>query len=243
MMEHHLVKTIKPKKYILLSESGGILDTEGQLLPFLNISQDQEWTHQVGKTFKKEVKAIQGFIKTVPQTAIVVTSTHHLLQEIFTIKGKGTFIKHHQIETTSDATDLSIKRVTKLLEDAFNKQLTPNYFKQSFKTIMYQKDYEGIAIIQDIAGIPYLDKFAVSKIHEGTGLGKSLWNAITKTYPQLIWRSTPQNPFNSFYMRECDGCIKYPDWIIYWRQLPEDKILKIASKIHSKPASFIAKNK
>ena len=96
--------------------------------------------------------------------------------------------------------------------------------------VLFEKNYEGVAIIKKIRGIPYLDKIAVAKTSEGTGLGRSLWQKVADLYPKMVWRSTPTNPLSSFYLRECDGCMKFPKWIVYWRNLEEFEIMPVVKK-------------
>jgi acetylglutamate synthase len=234
-----LVKHIKPKKYMMITSEGGILDIHGQIIPFLNVSHKGEWVSSVRKDFKKKVRDLKDFVKSQPSTALVVTSPDQLLREIFTVKGQGTFIKHHILESETDLANVNKKKIKALLENAFDKTLVDGYFNEPIQTVIYQKDYEGVAIIQDINGLPYLDKFAVAKIYEGTGLGKSLWQKMSRKYTKLAWRATPSNSLNKFYMRECDGCLKFPDWIVYWKGLDESEIFPTAQLILKKKPTLI----
>ena len=34
--------------------------------------------------------------------------------------------------------------------------------------------------------------------------------------PTVFWRSRRGNPVNPFYFAECDGCLKQPDWKVFW---------------------------
>jgi acetylglutamate synthase len=221
---------LTPFKYIQLIAEGGILNCQERIIPFLNLSQRSEWK-DVHPDMKSMVKEVRQLFNTVPDCAAIFTSAEHLLQEIFTIKGRGTYIKMHPILSTSKMRDLDITRLRVLLEDAFSKNLVDDFFSEKFKMIFYEKDYEGVAIIKNLKGIPYLDKLAVSPISEGTGLGKSLWLAIAKAYPKLIWRASPKNPLNSFYLRECQGCMKFPKWQVYWRNLDEEEILPAVKRV------------
>lgn len=238
-LTHYLVQRFKPKKHILLTSQGGILDTQNNVLPFLNMFPDKDWKQTVHPEMKKQTTEIRNFIKNIPNTAVVVTSAEDMLKEIFTIKGHGTFIKHHQLEFTHKLSPTHKKKIKLLLENAFNKMLVPHYFSQAFKSIIYQKDFEGVAIIQEILGVPYLDKFAVAKLYEGTGLGKSLWQKTIQKFPTLVWRATPNNPLNSFYCRECDGCIKFENWHIYWTGIPHEKIMPLIEAVRNKPATLM----
>jgi|GEM_PF-1096682 len=225
-----LVQELNPLKYVLITEVGGILDENDQILPFLNLSQRREWSH-VKVEMKPIVRAVRNILKKSPDSAAIFTSSKNLLQEIFTIKGRGTFVKKYMIAATSRISDLDTHRLKKLLETAFGKVLVDDFFEEKIKMVVYEKNYEGVAIIKKVKGIPYLDKIAVDKTEEGTGLGRSLWQKVAELYPKLIWRATTVNPLNSFYLRECDGCMKFSKWIVYWRNLDEADILPAVRKV------------
>ncbi|MBI5389775.1 hypothetical protein HZB01_05355, partial [Candidatus Woesearchaeota archaeon] len=170
---------------------------------------------------------------------VVITSAENLLKEIFTIKGSGTFIKYHRIKNTSDPATINKKKMKALLEDAFGKKLLDTYFEGQFKEIIYEKDYEGVAIMKEVQGIPYLDKFAVAKAYQGTGLGKSLWNEVIRSYPSLLWRAAATNPFNEVYIRYCDGMIKGTEWIVFWKNLEMDKVIPCIDEIMNREKTMI----
>ncbi|MSR88971.1 MAG: hypothetical protein EXS67_04890 [Candidatus Margulisbacteria bacterium] len=143
-----------------------------------------------------------------------------------------------KILETSSLDTLNAEKVRALLETSFKKKLSDDYFSQSFSTVFYEPDYKAIAIFQTINNIPYLDKFAVSKEHEGAGLGKALWKQILQKFHVFVWRATPGNPFNRFYLKESHGCLKYSDWHIYWRNLDESDILPVAQVVRAKPKTL-----
>jgi len=239
-----LIKTLKPKKFIIITAEGGILDHNFHLLPFLNVSPQKENYHPLLKRMKTIVQEIRHLLTVTPDTAFIVTSAQNLLKEMFTIKGHGTFIKKHTLQTSNTLDTINKKKLTTLLEAAFKKELSATYFNQTFDYFIYEKEYAGVAVIQNIQGIPYLDKFAVSPLHDGTGLGKTLWNRVLKKYPSLTWRALPNNPLNAFYFRECDGCIKYNDWVVFWRGLDQHPdLLPLIAEIRNKPPTLIALEK
>lgn len=235
-----LVQALQPKKLIMLTETGGILDNNREIIPFINVSFEEELEDVVSGGMLLKVQEISEFLKSGTDCSVVITSPQNLLKEIFTIKGSGTFIKYHQIEATTAIESLDRQRIKTLLEDAFGKQLDRHYFEDQILEIFYQRDYEGIAILKQINNIPYLDKFAVAKFRQGTGLGKSLWSKLTEKYPRLIWRAKPDNPLNTFYMKHCDGMVKNPRWYVYWRNLEPGTMLPNLDAVINKRETFIA---
>jgi len=232
-----VLDTVNPNKYILITESDGLTDQDDVMVPFLNLSERKEYQH-IQPDHKSILREIRLQLNRTPDAAAVITHATHLLKEIFTVKGHGTFIKRFAILSTTKIKEVDQTKLTQLIENAFKKRLVDGYFDHKFKTIVYEKHYEGAAIVKMIEGIPYLDKIAVTQAAEGTGLGRTLWNKISEQYPTLIWRSTTINPMNAFYFRECDGCIKGNRWIVYWRNLPEAAILPMVHRVSTIPPTL-----
>ncbi|MBF0312785.1 MAG: hypothetical protein HQK50_16730 [Oligoflexia bacterium] len=225
-----LVMSINPAKLIMITETGGILNEEGTIIPFINASDLSDLKSVSGGMLLK-IREIKDFLDHAKDCAVVITSAQKLLQEIFTIKGSGTYIKNFLIQSASSWQDLNLQSVRSLLENAFGKKLTPTYFEQAVVEILFEKNYEGIAVIKSIDGIAYLDKLAVSTANQGTGLGKSLWHELTARYPSFVWRATLKNPANSYYMKHAQGMIKTQNWYFYWIGLKEELIFSTAQKV------------
>lgn len=232
-----LVKIIEPKKFIFLTKTSGILDSKGKLIPFLNLSGNVFENITGGMLLK--VKEIKDFLSSGVDYEVVITNPKNLIKELFTIKGGGTYIKYHTINQTSDVNSIDKEKVKWTLEDAFDKTLVEDYFENGIKEVFYEKEYEGVAIINEINGMPYLDKFAVAKSYQGTGLGKSLWDRVIKEYPKLIWRSSADNSINTFYTKLCDGVIKNCEWNFYWKNLSNNEIMSTIDLVIKKKKTLI----
>jgi len=93
-----LVKAINPYKAIFLSDTGGIFNQRGQLIPNINLALEydelmqQEWLHSGMKLKLEQIKSLLDFL---PKTASVsITEPINLPKELFTDSGSGTLIKH-----------------------------------------------------------------------------------------------------------------------------------------------------
>jgi acetylglutamate kinase len=71
-------------------------------------------------------------------------------------------------------------------------------------------------------GMPYLDKFAVLDEAQGEGLGRAVWQVMRAENPRLFWRSRYGNPVNAFYYEEAEGCLRQPQWRVFWYGLDGD---------------------
>lgn len=232
-----IVKNINPKKFILITSTGGILDSNKNIIPFINLSDD--YTSLVTDGMLLKLNELKDFSNNNSSTDIVITSPKNLIEEIFTIKGKGTIIKNHILKSSKNINELDKEKIKDLLENAFGKKLKENYFKTgSFCEIIYQKDYEGIAIIKDLNGLKQIDKFAVAKHAQGNGLGKCIWKEINKKHEKLIWRALVNNPLNQFYYKNSSGNIKINEWSIFWNNLLLSEIPNEINNIINQEKSF-----
>lgn len=232
-----LVKKISPKKLLMITETGGILDEKGVIMPFMNLSSDEDQSHITGG-MQLKVKEIKDLLEAVPDCAVVITSAEDILKELFTISGRGTFIKNHNICSTGDKNKIDKPKLKNLIENSFEKKLADSYFDEDMTEIIYEKNYDGAAIIKTINSIPYLDKFAVSKACQGTGLGKSIWAEVVSKYPRMILRAAKDNPANSFYYRNCEGMVKKSEWNIYWNNIRDDELFSAIEAVEEKKVTL-----
>jgi len=117
------------------------------------------------------------------------------------------------------------------VEGPFGRRLVDDYFDDEILELFYHEEKDGVAIIKDLDGVPYLDKISVCKDKQGTGLGKSLWDAVARKYPTLAWRARRDNVFNKFYFENCDGMVKGPQWVVYWKDLDRQKACALVDRI------------
>jgi len=90
------------------------------------------------------------------------------------------------------------------------------HFYEAVKLVIVDNDYKGIAIVKEIDGIPYLDKFAVAPEHQSNGVGKRIWSQLKEECPSVIWRASETNPINGWYQLKSDGNQKTGKWIVFW---------------------------
>ncbi len=227
-----LVKSINPYKAIFLSETGGIFNKKGQLIPTINLALEydelmqEEWLHSGMKLKLEQIKSLLDYL---PKTASVsITEPVNLPKELFTDSGSGTLIKHGysvvQHELPNQGTEKHFKNI---IETSFSGKLADDFFDNSnnLKIFMTSCKRATIAISNDFS-IPYMDKFGVIPEAKGEGLGAGIWHEMRKVYPQVFWRSRPNNPINSFYTSICEGCQKQDEWHIFWIGISDYGALK-----------------
>ncbi len=219
-LARQVVRKVRPQKFILITSTGGILDAGGKIISTIDVEQElPELIRQGTITEGMRVKAeeIQRLLREVPQTVVEICAPQSLLQELFTIKGSGTLLRSGaNLKSARTFRALSKPAIQQLLEESFGKKLVADYFRQPVQRIIVEKNYAGIAIVKKLNGRHYLDKFAIAKKAQATGLAKIIWQEVRKEYAGLVWRSSVHNPVNPWYLKQADGAHKDGDWIAFW---------------------------
>ena len=205
-----LAEAVVPMKMIYINTMGGLLDGEDDLIRNINYPTDYEWLLAqpwLRHGTKLKVVEINELLDILPPSSSVsVTSPGNLMRELFTHRGAGTLCKKETtIRCVDDLSTIDQPRLNGLLKKSFHGRSTvPNYF-QELQEKLYRlyitEDYEGAVILTKEKDVetPYMDKFAVSKLMQGTGTGKALWNRVIEDEPKLWWRSRKGNKVNSWY--------------------------------------------
>ena len=226
-----LVKALQPKKIIFLQPSGG-LNLDGARRPNLMV-QDlpdmmERETFSVGQI--RFLNCVLELEKTAKRRrSYVIASPLNLLGELFTTRGSGTLIRRAvELKTGTSFSDFSKPDLNDALDAAFGKRLSPLFFDKTLYKGFVETEYRGGALFIEQAGQPYLSKFFVLREARGEGIARDIWEAACAEVPSFVWRSRMGNPFNSWYMKECDGMQRAKnasgDWRIFWKGLDASKI-------------------
>jgi len=129
----------------------------------------------------------------------------------------------------SSFVEINHEKFEKLIEKSFGKKLVENYYTYVQPSYIYiaknNEDYAGAIVVEKfLPGLFYLDKIAVTPDYRGNGVGKSLWSIIEANSEKLVWRSKPDNPINSFYLKECSGNEKFEGWNVFWKSMSDIEI-------------------
>ncbi|GAA4350859.1 acetylglutamate kinase [Kangiella taiwanensis] len=217
-----LAKAIQPYKIIFLTETGGVLDEESNIIPNISIVNNykylikQPWVHSGMKLKLEKIKDILEVMPTA--TSVSITKPQLLAKELFTDKGSGTLVNMGEKAIESENwSGIEQDKLRILIESSFNKKLSSNYFDDIELYKVYVTEcYRAAIILSKTDGIPYLDKFVVNDDAKGEGLGRALWEKVIWKNKKLFWRASLQNPVNKFYATVADGFIKTGEWKVYW---------------------------
>ncbi len=224
-----LVLALRPKKFILITEEGGVRGADGEILPYINLNQDYDRLVKTGVIsggMLVKVREIKELLeRTKGRMVVTIASAENLLKELFTAKGAGTFVKlGSRIREVHSWRGVNVDRTRRLIERSFGKPLTRGYFRRPVKYVFYEENYKGCAVVKDFGEVDYLDKFSVRPEAQGEGIGADLWDVMIRRCGKLFWRSNPRNPINAWYMERCDGMRKFGKWWVFWLDLSENEI-------------------
>ncbi|MEK7867590.1 MAG: acetylglutamate kinase, partial [Planctomycetota bacterium] len=146
-----LVLALKPKKFILITEEGGVRGADGEILPYINLNQDYDRLVKTGVIsggMLVKVREIKELLeRTKGRMVVTIASAENLLKELFTAKGAGTFVKlGSRIREVHSWRGVNVDRTRRLIERSFGKPLTRGYFRRPVKYVFYEENYKGCAV-------------------------------------------------------------------------------------------------
>ncbi|WP_395377251.1 acetylglutamate kinase [Marinicella sp. W31] len=215
-----LVWALQPEKVIFVTPTGGLLNADDEVISAIQLSSQyddlmqQDWVHS-GMRLKLE--QIHALLKPMDASmSVSMTSARNLVKELFTHRGAGTYIaKGEEIEIFDTISKQQLQPLTQLLEDSFGRSLKSHALTNlPVKSLFMATSGEAAAlVVHGIDGMPYLDKFAVTRKAQGRGLAKALWLRLKQEYPQLYWRSRANNSINGWYFQQADVSYKHRNWV------------------------------
>ena len=236
---------VEPLKIVFLTQTGGLLDQYDRVIESVNLVEDyddlmaKDWVHS---GMRLKLQQIKELLHELPlSSSISMTTPSQLARELFTHRGSGTLVRRgERITDYEGIEELDPQKIRQLLEACFQRELADDYFeKKPFHRIYLSDSYRAIAIITEEDGLPYLDKFGVTRKAQGEGLGHSLWSRMKHDFPTLFWRARTENPINSWYFQEADGTYKNGHWTVFWYGIESFEEMKKCVEIASNmPATF-----
>ncbi len=233
-----LCARIRPQKFIVISEREGLVDTGGKLIKNIILSTDYKGLLAGGRLDRQalgQLEAAVRVLREVPDLTIQFASAGNLLQELFTVKGRGTYIRAgHEVRLAASFDELDVDKLRRLLEEGFGRTLAADYFNEPPHRVFYEQDYHGAIVVKPLEGDTfYLDKFVVGPRWQGEGMGAPLWRELTKHYEKIIWRAGPGNPINKWYLDQAEGFQRTPEWNIFWIGLNPREVGKLIERVRS----------
>jgi hypothetical protein len=224
-----LAAALETRKIVFLSRRPGLVPNGGPVLPVVSLATDTTRLLTPGTLSRGQamlLRQVKQVVETVPQRlSVTVVNPLQLLRELFTVNGAGTLIRRgSRIDVYATWAGVDRPRIEALFASAFERPVRADFFTQPLARIYVEENYSGAAVMQDSPVAPYLTKFAVERQAQGEGIGGELWSVVARDFPSFFWRSRPANPISSWYIKQCDGFVRFPEWLVFWRGLPPTAI-------------------
>lgn len=244
-----LAASLETRKVIFLSTTSGIEREGAPPISLVNLSTDYERllaTTDLPRRHASLLRHVKMLLEALPQRmSVAVVNPLQLLRELFTVSGAGTLIrKGSRIDKHQGLGTIDRGRLTLLLESAFGRPLVPGALEvggvveAQSEHVYLEESYLAAALVANTDIAPYLGKFAVDRQAQGEGIGGEIWSALTRDFPTFFWRASPSNPIVSWYAKQCDGLVRFPEWHVFWRGLPPEKIAPAIAYSLALPRSF-----
>jgi bifunctional N-acetylglutamate synthase/kinase len=240
-----LVHAVQPMKIIFLTDTGGLLDAEGEIIDSINLVSEydnlmsSDWLHSGMRLKLVEIKRL---IDDSPaSTSVSITTPSALARELFTHGGAGTLVRRGELILKFEASaPPDVERLEGLVESAFGRKLRAGWWEElDFHAAYVAASYRAAAVISRFETFAYLDKFAVEEVARGEGVARTVWNEMIRDFPTLFWRSRTDNPVNPFYDAEADGSVRRGPWTIYWKGEEDfDRIAEAVKLITDVPPAW-----
>jgi acetylglutamate kinase len=224
-----LADSLDTRKVVFLSRRRGLETPGGAPLSVVNLSVDYDALVTGGALSRRQtllLRQVKQLLERVPhRMSATVVNPLHLLRELFTVNGAGTLIRRgSRVESHAGLDGVDLGRLRGLIESAFGKTLRPDFFASPIERTYVEEGYLGAALVRQTPVGAYLTKFAVERQAQGEGIGGELWSLLSRDYPAFFWRARPTNPINPWYIKQCDGMMRFPDWIVFWRGMPLESV-------------------
>ena len=244
-----LAAGLETRKVIFLSTSSGIEREGAAPISLVNLSTDYDRllaTTDLPRRHASLLRHVKPLLEALPQRmSVAVVNPLQLLRELFTVSGAGTLVrKGSRIDKHRGLGSIDRGRLTLLVESAFGRPLVPGAMEDGglvdvqSEDIYLEENYLGAALVANTDVAPYLGKFAVDRQAQGEGIGGEIWSALTRDFPVFFWRARPSNPIVPWYAKQCDGLVRFPEWHVFWRGLPPEKIAPAVAYSLALPPSF-----
>ena len=217
-----LVRAIRPHKIIFLTPTGGLLDRNGRVISAISLDNDYEslmkepWVHS---GMRLKLQQINGMLSGLERDASVsITSADQLTRELFTYRGAGTLVRKGEevrVYETPDAEVLG--QVVKRVESSFGRTLRDDWAPGLHEPLVLLSESTRAAavVVEGLDGIPYLDKFIVTRDAQGEGLGAAMWQVMRARFPKMYWRAKASNPVTGWYFQQADSSYRQDKWVVF----------------------------
>ncbi|MEX2608219.1 MAG: hypothetical protein WD708_12825 [Kiritimatiellia bacterium] len=186
------------------------------------------------------VQLAEQWLEHDPQLHISISSPLYLLQEMFTVRGRGSIIRPGSlIQHITRLEEVDLPRLLELIESAFGRTLKDPESLSEASDFYVESRYRGAVILEPHPAGKYLSKFTVGTEARGEGVAQELWEAACEPQDRLFWRSRSENPVNQWYERHAGGHHREGKWTVFWRGVSPEQLPGIIAYALDRPSDFV----
>ena len=234
-----LVPLVAPgltRRIHVLRSAGMLQDPEGQKLFYITSLEEQA----LAEEDQALASMAMDWLKEEPRLHISISSPLYLLQEMFTVKGRGSILRPgSKILYETEVANMDLERLTQLVENAFGKSLSNPACLEEASDLFVEVTYRGAVLLEAHPAGKYLSKFAVGTEARGEGLAQELWETACAPQAKLFWRSRSTNPVNHWYERHATGHHTAGEWTVFWKGIPAEDLPGIIAYALDRPSDFV----
>lgn len=234
-----VLSALGTSKLVFLRQAGG-LKRDGERISLVNLTTEVEPLREQAALSPAElavVTAAQQLMATLcgptadpPQATQAsvtasITSPLNLLHELFTVRGAGTLLRRGAVVVRHEGlAGVDRAALLRALEASFARPMDEALLSAEHSHCYVADRYRGVALISDCPFGAYLDKFAVTPLARGEGVGRDLWQAVVNDHPTLLWRARAENPITAWYEHQSEGRFRRGEWTVYLRGIEPEQV-------------------
>lgn len=238
--EQELVPAVAPalsNRVHVLRTSGMLHAPSGERLFYLYLKQNP--LVPLEPEDQSVVEWASSWLQHHPSLHVSVSSPLYLLQEMFTVKGRGSIIRPgSEILHLTGIESLQKEKLVALIEESFGKPLSNPDCLANAVDLFLEKEYRGAVLLEAHPAGRYLSKFAVGTQARGEGVAQELWDTACASQDKLFWRSRTDNPINQWYERHATGHHIEGGWNVFWKGIPPSDLPDIIHYAVNRPPDF-----
>lgn len=243
-----LAKAIDPVKYIMATDSGGVLDKDFKIISEIVLRTDYERLVKNGIISGGMLKNVDEARQSLywrangDDRSVQIVGADNLLVELFTRKGAGTYVRKGYVILQTPLESFNHQIVRDLAYSRFGEELKESYFDEKPKVVFHEQKPKGFGVVLPNPGGfgPYLDLLVVDNGYARNGLGTDL---VTEIGQRSSWRSRKSREITDWYLKVSDGHQEFTGtdghrYNYFWRGLTLDQVREGLQFAQQRPKNF-----
>ena len=185
------------------------------------------------------LRQVKQLLEMVPhRLSVTVVNPLQLLRELFTVNGAGTLIRagsRIECTTAGRSTAPACARCSSRRSGAPSAPISST---RRIARAFVEESYRGAAVVAQTRGGALPDEVRRRAPGPGRGHRRRALVAGHARLPAFFWRSRPANPITAWYVKQCDGLARFPEWHVFWRGLPVETVEPAVRFALAAPSDF-----